>query len=100
MFKLFKKSVKITHEVARDEIEELKSLQFTDKDKIQAEVLTTIIIASLNACGVSVGNLSSKVIEKAVLYGLKDLKEAVKDTDKLIIKRIAKAIKNEINSKG
>ena len=76
------------------EAKEVKNLQVTPEDEEQAKQLAKLTRAALLAAGIPVPPLADIILERALAYGLRDLKDGVKDNDKLIIARVINEIKD------
>lgn len=90
-----KEILKCFHRANKAEIEEIKELVVTDEDKAQAEAITVAAMAALAACGVSITNTSyiNTIMQTAVAYGLRDLKDGLETPKKLLVHRIVDEIK-------
>lgn len=86
---------KINKKVVKDEVHEITQLNITQEDEEQAQQLSVLVVAGLAACGIPVGVLGQKIIEKVLVYALRDLKDGIEEPDKLIIKRVVNEIKKE-----
>lgn len=97
-FKEFIKAVFRVHsEVIKGELEEILTLKPTDEDYTQAKQLANIAIAAMAATGIPYSVLCRSVIEKTFAYGIRDVKEGIKDNKKLILGRVIEEIRKEKN---
>lgn len=88
-----KKIFTIKKKVVKDEIEEIKNLEITEEDEKQAKMLTVVVIVALNEMGIPVTAIGAKVIETAISYGLRNLKDGIEAPEKLLIGRIINEVK-------
>lgn len=90
-----KELFKCFHRANKAELEEIKGLVITDEDKTQAEVITAAAMAALASCGVQMTNNEyiNKIMQTAVAYGLRDLKDGLATPKKLLVGRIVHEIK-------
>lgn len=90
-----KKLFKATRVAVKEEIKEIKQLEPTDEDKEQACKLAALCAAAMVAGGLPVGVLATKVLERVLAYGIRDLKDGVADRNKLIIERVFTELRAE-----
>lgn len=95
MFDKLKALFRVNKKVVKDEVHEITQLNITQEDEEQAQQLAVLVVAGLAACGIPVGVLGQKIIEKVLVYALRDLKDGVTEPDKLIIKRVVNEVKKE-----
>lgn len=92
-----KKIFRINHKVVKGEIEEIKNLKVSDEDKVQGKAIATLAVAALASCGIPLGAMGHSVLEKVLAYAIRDMKDGISTPDKLIIARVVKEFKEEIN---
>lgn len=90
-----KKLFKATRVAVKEEIKEIRELEPTDEDKEQASKLAALAAAAMVAGGLPVGVLATKVLERVLAYGIRDLKDGVADRNKLIIERVFTELRAE-----
>lgn len=95
MLKKIKNFIGCLHRANKAEIAEIKGLIVTDEDRKQSEVITTVVMSALGACGVKIVNngFIEEIIQTSIAYSLRDLKDGLKTKDKLLVNRIIKEIK-------
>lgn len=89
----FKRIFRITTNVIKAEGEEILNLKPTEEDYELGDKIAVLAVSAMASCGIPSTLISQKIIAKAVAYGIRNLKEGVKDNDKLIIARIVKEIR-------
>lgn len=72
----------------KDEIEEFRVVEPTDKDIEQAKSLSIALSTASVACGVYIPTALEPLIEKLLARAIRDAKDGVNTPDKLIIKRL------------
>lgn len=80
----------------KDEKEEIQNLQITSVDKNEAAILTNLIAAVLSSYGVPSTREQNKAMEKALAYGIRDLKEGIKEPHRLLVVRIVDELKENL----
>lgn len=90
-----KKLFKATRVAVKDEIKEIKYLEPTEEDYEQARRLAALCAAAMVAGGLPMGVLATKVLERVLAYGIRDLKDGVADRKKLIIERVFTELRAE-----
>lgn len=88
MLKGIKNLFKAVHKANKAEIEEIKNLKLTKEDKEQGEQIAALVVAALAAYGIVIPVLAKPIIEKAIAYGLRDIKDGIDEPNKLIVCRI------------
>lgn len=95
----FKKFFKIGIDVATDEIEEMKDLVITDEDKQQGEIAANLAVAAMGSMGMPCPEIGRRVMIIAFSYVIRNAKDGMEDTDKLIISRIVNEVKESLKAK-
>lgn len=84
---------KCIHRANQAEIEQIKGLVVTDKDKKEAEYIQHICALALAEFGIPPTLAQSQVINTALAYAIRDLKEGGKNPSTLLIRRIVKEVR-------
>lgn len=92
--------LKYIHRANQAEIEQIKSLVVTDTDRKQAEYIQAVCAAALTEFGIPPTVTQSQVLNTALSYAIRDLKEGGKQPSTLLISRIVNEIKNNTRNKG
>lgn len=88
------KLIKAASKATKDEVNEIKSLTITDEDKKAAKAVATLAVSALSAYGIPAG-IAKEPLEIILQYTIRDLRDGVKDTNKLYIKRIIQEVKKD-----
>lgn len=86
---------KINKNVVKGEVDEIKKLTPTEEDYAQGEVLATTAVTVMSSMGIGCSVMAHKIMAKVFAYGIRDIKDGVKDNKKLIIGRVIEEIKKE-----
>ena len=90
---------RIHKNVIKKEFEEIQNLTPTKEDYAQGERLAEVAVVAMSSMGLGYTMLGQEIMAKVFAYGIRDIKNGVKDNSKLIIGRVIEEIKNE-RSKG
>lgn len=77
----------------KGEVEEIITLKPTQEDFEQGEKLAVLAVSALAAMGIPMAAIGTKIIAKALAYGIRDLKDGIEDRNKLIISRVIEEMK-------
>ena len=94
-----KRFFKISKKVLKDEVGEIKELKPTEEDYTQGEQLANAAILAMSSFGLPYSILSREIMKKVFAYGIRDIKDGVKDNSKLIMRRVIDEINAERKSK-
>lgn len=92
--KIFK-SIGIT---IKDEAEEIRNLQVTEKDKAQAAFLESAVSVAAASVGVYYPNTLRPIVREAITIALRDGKDGISSPSKLIISRLVNNYKEQKDS--
>lgn len=98
--KVVKATPGVTTKVIKEEIEEIKDLTLTETDKLQADVITGVAITAMAALGIPASTAVRDVMQTAIAYGIRDLKEGNTNPQKLIVMRVVNAYKERIEMRN
>lgn len=90
------KIVRTFHRAVQAEIQEIRNLQITEKDKLEAKALAKLIKAAANSYGIPVPDNIDKILEKTLSIGIRDLKDGFKHPENLLLLRIRGELKKEL----
>lgn len=83
---------KALHRANKAEIEEIKNLKISDKDREQGTKVAAIAVAALAACGVPCGAAALPILETVFAYCIRDIKDGAETPDKLLALRIGEEL--------
>ena len=83
---------KALHRANKAEIEEIKNLKISDKDREQGTKVAAIAVAALAACGVPCGAAALPILETVFTYCIRDIKDGVETPEKLLAFRIGEEL--------
>ncbi|MBQ2350083.1 MAG: hypothetical protein II393_02285 [Cytophagales bacterium] len=88
-------TVKVTHSVINEEIQEIKDLNLTEVDQLQGDIIASVAIAAMTSMGIPVSGVMKDIIAASAAYALRDFKEGCTNPEKLIVMRIINKVKEQ-----
>lgn len=95
MKQFIKKIFKTIGITIKDEAEEIRNLQVTEEDKVQAEFLETAVSIAAASVGVYYPTVLRPIVKEAIAIALRDGKDGLSSPSKLIIGRLVKSYKEQ-----
>lgn len=84
---------KVATSVIKEEFDEIKDLQITEVDNVQAELIASVAIAAMTSMGIPSSTAMREVIKQASAYCIRDFKQGCTNPQNLIVMRVINKVR-------